>query len=157
MTLLESSDSVRVPQNGLPSPWTDERIDLLKLRWSAGATASEIGGEMGLSRNAVIGKIHRLNLDARRVTVRLPDMREYRPHKQVRFRAVKPKPAIEPEMLVGEPAPNPVYSVDALTRTNCRWPYGDPDQPEFHFCGATSLTRRSYCGPHHRLAYQPKR
>lgn len=157
MTLLESAVTIRVPQNGLPSPWTDERIDLLKLRWAEGLSASLISDEMGMTRNAIIGKIHRLHLEARRVTVRLPDMRIYSPHKQVRFRAVKPKSAIEPEMLVGEPAPNPVYSINALTRTSCRWPYGDPGTAEFHFCGAPALNRRPYCGPHHHLAYQPKR
>lgn len=156
MTLLESSDSVRSPSNGLPSPWTDERIDFLKLRWGEGFSASQIGGEMGLSRGSVIGKIHRLQLEPRRVTIRMPDLNHNRPHQRVRFRA-KAKPAVEPQMLMGEPAPKPVYSVDALSKNDCRWPYGDPGTAGFHFCGARKLYGHPYCGPHHRIAYQPKR
>lgn len=141
------------------SDWSTDRVETLRKLWGAGHSASYIAGELGgVSRSAVIGKVHRLQLEARRITVRMPEKNHNRPHKRVSFRAIfKPRPAIAPELLVGEPAPNPVYSVDALTRTDCRWPYGDPGTADFHFCGAQAVKSHSYCGPHHRLAYQPKR
>jgi len=157
MTFIETSNvpaAFRAPVTF----WTDERIETLKTLWRAGHTASYIAGEFGgITRSAVIGKVHRLNLETRRITVRMPDLNHYRPHQRVRFRSIKPKPAVEPERLLGEPTPRGVYSVADLAKNDCRWPYGDPSQPGFHFCGAEKLNGRSYCGPHHRLAYQPKR
>lgn len=153
MTFVAKFSDFKIPVSG----WSDDRIETLKTMWADGQTASVIAGHLGTSRNAILGKVHRLHLDARRVTIRLPEMRICRPHKRVRFRPTKPRAHIEPQTLVGEPMPIPVYSVDALTRTNCRWPYGDPGAPGFHFCGAHAVSRHPYCGPHHRLAYQPKR
>lgn len=155
MTFIETSN---IPSRFI-SDWTDERIGTLKTMWAAGHSARYIAGELGgVTRSAVIGKVHRLQLETRRVTVRSPNLNHNRPHKRVGFRSLfKAKPPIAPEILLGEPNPSPVYSVNDLTRTNCRWPYGDPGTAGFHFCGAHALNRRPYCGPHHQLAYQPKR
>ncbi len=157
MTFVETSNLPRPPKFPI-SDWSDDRVASLTRLWGEGRTASYIAVELGgVTRSAVIGKVHRLNLDPRRVTIRLPSLNQNRPHKRVSFVSVKPKNPVPPQMLMGEPAPNPVYSLFDLERAHCRYPYGEPGAADFHYCGGKSIKGRSYCGPHHQLAYQPKR
>ena len=138
--------------------WTDERIESLKTMWEQGQTASQIAEALGgVSRNAVIGKAHRLGLQARPSPVRAEE------------RGDTPAPIATPEAASASPPPRaapirkPVRAVAAkpakttlldLSEKVCKWPIGHPGEPDFHFCGKPSATGFPYCGEHCLIAYQ---
>lgn len=112
--------------------WSEERVELLKLLWSKGRTASQIAEELGdVTRNAVIGKVHRLGLSARPSPIR---------HERER----RPAP-------VAGPVPTRPRRV---SDRECHWPIGHPREPGFHFCGAPAEPDRPYCAAHCALAYR---
>lgn len=154
--------------------WTDERVDLLKKLWSEGLSASQIAGRLGsVTRNAVIGKVHRLGLSGRATTSR---MKTHRPRARL---ANSNKRAVVKQRFatLGNPAVRALYTGDAepyvpmaeelvipmaerkyiqtLTDVSCRWPIGDPQAAEFHFCGKDKVTGLPYCEFHARRAFQP--
>lgn len=163
------------------SPWTDERIEQLKQLWSDGYSCSQIADELrcGLSRNAVIGKVHRLGLSGRVKTLeygkgpkaaRKPRKPRVRSSAQSRF-----NPSISAQSRISEPLPQPVgasamcfdkrsasktipigqrCSILELTRDKCHWPIGDPQSDSFFFCGGKTIHGLPYCGYHSRMAYQ---
>jgi GcrA cell cycle regulator len=156
--------------------WTDERVELLKKLWSDGLSASQIAAEIGgVTRNAVIGKVHRLGLSGRgKAKAAAPQ----RPRKATRAPSAptpiaQPTPAHSNVVLAPipaprvEPEPDLTLSDDVvvpmservtimdLRESMCRWPMGDPTKPEFRFCGARSVTGLPYCNHHARIAYQP--
>ncbi|HRY06541.1 MAG TPA: GcrA family cell cycle regulator [Hyphomicrobiaceae bacterium] len=155
--------------------WTDERVELLKKLWSEGLSASQIAGRIGgVSRNAVIGKVHRLGLSGRATTTRMKSHRPRprmaqatakRPQQKARFAQVgNPalralyQPDAEPFVPAQEELVIPVKerkSIQTLGECNCRWPIGDPQHPDFHFCGKTKVAGLPYCEFHARRAYQP--
>lgn len=153
--------------------WTVERVDRLKQLWADGLTASQIGAEMGVSRNSIIGKKDRLGLDDRfahgipwKVSGRVPRPRaiagtgERAPRVRNTTRIKAKLAGFDPGMddyvpIDAPPASIPVYSLFDLTDIHCRWPIGDPDKPGFHYCGGHAPTGRPYCRAHHRIAYQP--
>jgi GcrA cell cycle regulator len=153
-------------------PWTDDRIETLKHSWKDGLSASQIAQQLGeVTRNAVIGKVHRLGLARRgnssrrgtslRARASLPIRR--RPSRRTRQRNVRRgskshRPAVHersptlPEL--GSPPPIPV-TVQTLTSLVCRWPEGDPKSPDFHFCGRTKTNEAiSYCDHHAAIAFR---
>lgn len=144
-----------------PTTWTDERIKLLKQFWgqkSAAEIAKILGN--GLSRNAVIGKAHRLNLSAGKkpANTSISTIRE-----RARSAAKKEQRARLPRLpRASRPAvelpPEPVrlnLSLLQLTEKTCRFPHGDPKEAEsFSFCGAPNLPGLPYCAYHSALAYQ---
>lgn len=156
--------------------WTDERVELLKKLWSDGLSASQIAAELGnVTRNAVIGKVHRLGLSGRAKDKVAPAAQ--RPRKPARTPSA-PTPIMPadrgnvlvaplPQMPVVEDAPGASADEDLaipmservtimdLRESMCRWPMGDPTKPEFRFCGARSITGLPYCTHHARIAYQP--
>ncbi|HEX2656184.1 MAG TPA: GcrA family cell cycle regulator [Xanthobacteraceae bacterium] len=155
--------------------WTDERVELLKKLWSDGLSASQIAAELGgITRNAVIGKVHRLGLSGRAKT---PSSAAPRPRKARQpshmFRTMRPAtrgntalashavPAYEmeveaePELIENVIPIGQRCSIVELTEDKCRWPIGDPAQADFFFCGGKSITGLPYCGHHSRIAYQP--
>ena len=140
--------------------WTTERLELLKSRFDAGLTCREIAGDLGVSRNAVIGKLSRLNLtrdgDARR-TAREDAARGRRP---------KTGPRLQYQMLKAlygerhadddEPIHNGrCCSLLELSEDRCRWPISTPGAADFCFCGNTPVEGLPYCAGHTRLAYRP--
>jgi GcrA cell cycle regulator len=154
--------------------WTDERVELLKKFWSEGLSASQIAGRLGsVTRNAVIGKVHRLGLSGRATTSR---MKTHRPRArlahQKRVQSNKPRFAQS-----GNPAVRALYALDveayvppaeelvipmaerktiqSLTECSCRWPIGDPQAADFHFCGRSKVVGLPYCEVHARRAFQP--
>ena len=139
--------------------WTDEKVAKLKELWGKGKTANQIAEIIGgISRNAVIGKAHRLNLSAKiktRSVVSNKSLNESSENKDFsstkgvksRFKSLIIDKNFEPE--------NP-KQLEELDETSCKWPIGHPDEESFYFCGRTSLKDFSYCKLHLLYAYQPK-
>ena len=139
--------------------WNEEKVNKLKELWGKGNTASQIAEIIGgLSRNAVIGKAHRLNLSAKIKTRTATSNQNFeisldqRNNKSKRGRKSKFKSLIiekdfEPE--------NP-KQLEQLDEGSCKWPIGHPDESSFYFCGRSSLKDFSYCKLHLLYAYQPK-
>jgi GcrA cell cycle regulator len=156
--------------------WTDERVELLKKLWGEGLSASQIASRLGaVTRNAVIGKVHRLGLSGRATTSRMKTVRP-------RSRLASPKRPVAPPnnkprfAQIGNPAVRALYPLDAeplpameelviplaerktiqtLSECSCRWPIGDPQTAEFHFCGKNKVSGLPYCEFHARRAFQP--
>ena len=139
--------------------WNDEKVSKLKELWGKGNTASQIAEIIGgISRNAVIGKAHRLNLSAKiktraaNIGNRITSNNQNNLDKLKRGRKSKFKSLIiekdfEPE--------NP-KTLEELDENSCKWPIGHPNEKDFYFCGRTSLKDFSYCKLHLLYAYQPK-
>ncbi|MDX2274975.1 MAG: GcrA family cell cycle regulator [Hyphomonadaceae bacterium] len=142
--------------------WTDERVALLRKLWAEGLSASQIAKQLGgVTRNAVIGKVHRLGL-AGRATPSRPAKRPVRPQ---RARVIGPSaPRLRPATTVPAvaiPQLEPLRGEDGRTTTvltlneqTCKFPIGDPNDPSFAFCGR-GAAGGPYCADHARLAYQP--
>jgi GcrA cell cycle regulator len=143
--------------------WNDERVELLKKFWAEGLSASQIASKMGgVTRNAVIGKVHRLGLSGRAAPA-------------------KPQRGCDAAVAVSDPAPvayarkaietiieeepefvapvvlssGDMTTVATLKGNMCKWPIGDPAKDDFHFCGQSAPTGKPYCAYHANLAFQP--
>ena len=139
--------------------WTDEKVSKLKELWGKGNTASQIAEIIGgISRNAVIGKAHRLNLSAKIKTRTATSNKNFensindksnenRKTRRGRFKSLIIEKDFEPE--------NP-KQLEELDESSCKWPIGHPDEKGFYFCGRSSLKDFSYCKLHLLYAYQPK-
>jgi len=157
------------------SPWTMERIERLRRLWSEGATARQISQELGpgISRGAVLGKLHRLRLvetanHARgraeagkavgELSVSTPgrfaDLTFSRRHRALPTWVLNAKPYIDDRDLDGDIAVSQRRSLLELDSGSCRWPVGDPSQSDFFFCGATTLATKPYCAAHCARAYR---
>jgi GcrA cell cycle regulator len=146
--------------------WTNERVERLKTLWTEGQSASAIAATLGeVTRNAVIGKVHRLGLAGRAGTSRRgrtarhsPLRHSARPRPRRAHGAV-PKPVSSPRakplLLELGPAPEIPVTVARLTAETCRWPEGDPKLAGFHFCGRPKAEAPGpYCGVHAAIAYR---
>ncbi|MBT6203466.1 MAG: GcrA family cell cycle regulator [Alphaproteobacteria bacterium] len=120
--------------------WTDEKIERLKELWDQGLSTAEIGRELGVSKNAVVGKSHRLALKPRPSPI----------SGKAAVKAPKPKP--KPKVKES----SRVYDVIKLGPQMCRWPFGDPGDHDFHFCGKTATVGKPYCDDHCAVAYVTK-
>ncbi len=139
--------------------WTEEKVSKLKELWGKGNTASQIAEIIGgISRNAVIGKAHRLNLSAKIKTrtatssqnfdsTRIEKNTQSKRGRKSKFKSLIIEKDFEPE--------NP-KQLEELDENSCKWPIGHPDEKTFYFCGRSSLKDFSYCKLHLLYAYQPK-
>lgn len=157
--------------------WTDERVELLRKLWMDGLSASQIAAELanGITRNAVIGKVHRLGLSGRvkcapPSSAPRPRPAAPRPQRLATSRPAAPivrgatALALQPLQFVAA-APRPVddvvvpiserVTIMELREGMCRWPLGDPSTPDFRYCGGRSDITATYCAAHARMAYQP--
>ena len=152
--------------------WTDERVELLKKLWTDGLSASQIAAELGgITRNAVIGKVHRLGLSgrAKSPSSAAPRQRRARPTHMMRVprAAMRGNTALATSYAYDhevEAEPEPIENIIPmgqrrtlleLTENTCRWPIGDPSGAEFFFCGGQPISSLPYCSFHSRIAYQP--
>ena len=162
--------------------WTDDRVELLKKLWADGLSASHIAIELGgISRNSVIGKVHRLGLAARAKSPAAATQRQRKPRSQSTVVSVAhpvingntalvavdvfeaeieieaeakpqvPPPVVENVVAMGQQR----CTILDLGTGKCRWPVGDPSSADFFFCGAKTAEGLPYCGHHSRMAYQP--
>jgi GcrA cell cycle regulator len=147
--------------------WSSERIEQLRSLWQDGLSASQIASNLGgISRNAVIGKAHRLGLTGRPSPIKNRPTGMTRPKPQRRPKieqtlaprvAAPPQPQkrVDPTPQVVETDDGPGASILTLTDRICKWPIGDPRHADFHFCGRASAEGLPYCADHARRAYQP--
>ena len=139
--------------------WNEQKVDKLKELWGKGNTASQIAEIIGgLSRNAVIGKAHRLNLSSKIKTRNASSSQnsdigseennsKQRQGRKSKFKSLLIEKDFEPE--------NP-KKLEELDEGSCKWPVGHPEEHNFYFCGRSSLKDFSYCKLHLLYAYQPK-
>src|SRR3954469_5621565 len=139
--------------------WTDERIEGLKRGFEAGWSCRQIADEIGVSRNAVIGKLSRLGLTSaargeasrggRRPAPGMPAPRRQQQLLAAVYADLSPDSGV-PAVHSGQPC-----SLFELTEQRCRWPISTPDAEAFRFCGNTPIDGQPYCAGHTRLAYRP--
>jgi GcrA cell cycle regulator len=164
--------------------WTDERIEILRNLWDRGMSASQISEQLGgnITRNAVIGKAHRLGLKSRPSPVKAESSRKAPPHLAPTPRVVTTPPAIAPKPVVAAPSPHvsdilsrqilppmpspapvprkpraegdKIITLLDLSDKICKWPIGHPDEEDFHFCGSPVNPGTPYCAEHCAVAYQ---
>ena len=139
--------------------WNEKKIETLKKLWGKGSTASQIAEIIGgISRNAVIGKAHRLNLSSKIKTRNTSSSQDFdnnseennskqKRGRKSRFQSLIIEKNFEPE--------NP-KKLEELDESSCKWPIGHPEEESFYFCGRSSLKDFSYCKLHLLYAYQPK-
>jgi GcrA cell cycle regulator len=151
--------------------WTDERVETLRTLWLDGLSASQIAKQLGgVTRNAVIGKVHRLGLSGR-ATPSQPAPVAFKPPRPARPVSAAPsaprRAATVPHFAAQQPRPAAPQvparveeaggaTVLTLGRHMCKWPIGDPSSSEFTFCGRRAVDERPYCVEHAQLAYQPQ-
>ena len=149
--------------------WTPDLIKELKRLWNKGLTTVEIGNRIGMSKNAVVGKAHRLGLEGRPSPIKRDKKKEHVTRVTVKKTPVAPKQkAVESSIL----PPEPVFEAEPIVETivpkkrkhkgvqlvdlkpnSCRWPEGDPKDPDFCFCGQECAPGKIYCEEHCAVAY----
>ena len=139
--------------------WTPEKEQKLRQLWKEGHSGSQIADMLGnTTRNAVIGKAHRLNLEARNTSRKSeiktnkpvnssPENKNQKIGRKAKFKALLLDKNFEKE--------NPI-KFHEITDKTCRWPIGHPDQKDFYFCGRSPIEGFSYCKLHVLYAFQPK-
>lgn len=148
--------------------WTEDRVEVLSKLWAEGLSASQIATKLGgVTRNAVIGKVHRLGLSGRAKPsrpaskrTRKPAMPRTRSTTPAVRRAVRPAAATPPPPppIEAKPMANGEYAtILTITDHMCKWPIGDPSKSEFRFCGRKNKESEPYCEAHCSVAYQPSR
>ena len=139
--------------------WNEEKVEKLKELWGKGNTASQIAEIIGgLSRNAVIGKAHRLNLSSKIKAGNTSSKQIFQTNTEENFSKQKRERKSKFKSLIIEndfEAENP-KKLEELDESSCKWPVGHPEEESFYFCGRSSLKDFSYCKLHLLYAYQPK-
>ena len=132
--------------------WTDEDVQNLKKFWSEGLSTAEIGRLINKSKNAVVGKAHRLELSARPSPIK----KKSSPAKKASASSSDTKPSSKQSAPVkAAPATKVVESKKKASGPLCQWPYGHPDSPEFKFCLRPVMNGKPYCLEHSQIAYIP--
>lgn len=163
--------------------WTDEMVEDLKKMWKEGMTTGEIGKKLGVSKNSIVGKVHRLGLSGRPSPIKKKDEADSAASQsQASVKEKKPAPAKKPaaseKKTENQAAAKPAKTEKAPEKENkkkeaeqetykrpekvtvadldnhtCRWPIGDPKDENFHFCGKRVKLGQTYCEEHSAVAY----
>lgn len=160
--------------------WTPEKVQELKKMWDSGLSTGEIGRILGVSKNAIVGKVHRLALESRpspiagtktgpekKKAVKKAALKKKTTAKKTVAKATakttaskagKKSPDIKPETATDKEEQKTVVkglgvALTDLTPTSCRWPEGDPKDPDFSFCGREVVPGKIYCAEHCAVAY----
>ena len=139
--------------------WTDEKVAKLKELWGKGNTASQIAEIIGgISRNAVIGKAHRLNLSAKiKTRSSSANQKNYKLNeKEAKFQRRGRRNKFKSLIIEKDFEPENPKQLEELDESVCKWPIGHPNESSFYFCGRKSLKEFSYCKLHLLYAFQPK-
>mgnify|MGYP001169308564 CR=1 FL=1 len=136
--------------------WTEEKVAKLKDLWGKGSTASQIAEILGgVSRNAVIGKAHRLNLSGKIITKKASNHQKINSQKNSNFKKIR-RGKFKSIIIEKDFEPENPKQLEELDENSCKWPIGHPNEKNFYFCGRTSLKDFSYCKLHLLYAFQPK-
>ena len=139
--------------------WNEEKVGKLKELWGKGSTASQIAEIIGgISRNAVIGKAHRLNLSSK-IKTRNTSSNQNFDHNSEENNSKKKqgrKSKFKSLLIEKNFEPESPKKLEELDENSCKWPVGHPEEESFYFCGRSSLKDFSYCKLHLLYAYQPK-
>ena len=134
--------------------WNDERVAALAQLWREGLSASQVARRLGgVTRNAVIGKAHRLGLTLRDTPSR-PHLPGAKPAKRTQSQPRAPAPSLPPRVVPVAPVRTfaeevaPTATLMSLDDDGCRWPIGDPARPDFGFCGRPRPRGGAYCAEH---------
>ncbi|MCQ2915127.1 MAG: GcrA family cell cycle regulator [Alphaproteobacteria bacterium] len=132
--------------------WSDEKIEELRRLWNEGLTTAEIGRRLNVSKNAVVGKAHRLDLAKRPSPIKYQnnEVQEENVERKKDTKKATPKAKV---VVKKAPVKKKFITMNDLTRTSCRWPFGDPKEEDFHFCGKECLPDKPYCAEHCAIAY----
>jgi len=142
--------------------WTEQQTEQLKKLWAEGHTASQIARMLGenISRNAVIGKAHRLNLQGRTQSRMISSPRinntQYQQNKVAGQKRIRRPRGLRAIVIEKDFEPENPTTLENLTDKTCRWPVGHPDEKDFYFCGRSPMEDRIYCKLHVLHAYQPR-
>lgn len=147
--------------------WTEDRVEMLSKLWAEGLSASQVAKQLGgVTRNAVIGKVHRLGLSGRAKPARLVK-RAPRQASAAKTRTVAPRAPRMPRRIAPTPPAVPLEAkkmdngefatILTITDHMCKWPIGDPSESDFRFCGRGTDKADPYCAAHAQVAYQPAR
>tara|TARA_B100000579_G_scaffold436009_1_gene460790 strand:+ start:663 stop:1154 length:492 start_codon:yes stop_codon:yes gene_type:complete len=138
--------------------WTEEKVAKLKELWGKGNTASQIAEIIGgISRNAVIGKAHRLNLSAKIKTRTATSNKNFESAMDTKIKSRKGRKSKFKSLIIEKDfEPENPKQLEELDEDSCKWPIGHPDEKSFYFCGRSSLKDFSYCKLHLLYAYQPR-
>lgn len=148
------------PRFGDDSSWTDAAIQKLRALWAEGHSTARIGDMMGLTKNAIVGKAHRLGLPSRPSPIRRDAEGPRKP------RVVRRAPPVTlprlgaaeaPIVVAAAPAPVPVLRVAPRAREACCWPIGEPRSRSFRYCDEPAESGRPYCAAHVEKAYSGTR
>lgn len=139
--------------------WTPERVKLLEGFWEEGLPASEIARRLGVTKNAVVGKVHRLGLKKRALpnkpAVHLPEAASKGASHEVSVptQEIQKNGAGASGVSESRAAYQKHLRLEELTSGVCRWPEGEPGTEDFHFCGAPAVPEKPYCEDHNARAY----
>jgi len=156
--------------------WTDGKVKTLKKLWSEGLSASQIANRIGdVTRNAVIGKVHRLGLEGRAKSIRTNGLSSVGQLKSnvvsvtysgnLALKAIIDPisdlmPVVQPEtqgFSAVQISPGEHVTILTLNENRCKWPIGDPGDTDFHFCGHEPKNKTPYCSEHAKVAFKPLR
>ena len=138
--------------------WTEERVERLKELWNNGLSASQIAADLGgVTQNAVIGKVHRIGLAGRaKAPATMRTKRKVKKPSQPRQTSNVAKKVSKLTTTKDSGAPTPLkLALIELNDIHCKWPIGDPEHDDFHFCAHKRVEESPYCAYHSNIAYQP--
>ena len=137
--------------------WNDSNVARLRELWDQGLPTAQIGKLLGFTKNAVVGKAHRIGLERRpspiRRTAVKPDRKKARSPvmPKLNFESTKELESVNTESTVFQPVVKNLFT--AAPKRGCEWPKGHPDEADFHFCGKDRFEDKPYCLDHCEVAY----